>query len=481
MNGAAQVVGSFQLPDSPFGHAFLWRADKGMQDLGDLRGGAGSIAWAINGKGQVVGESYFDVPDHRALPSHMFVWQADKGMQDLGSLTPESRPRGINNLGQIVGGPEGESSGNPPFLYSDGKMIDLNTTIDPASGWQLITATGINDSGQIVGDGKNKAGQPHAFLLTPVPSASVQSPLIPPPQSRVEAPTKPQTPAKPEASLSRNEKSVPTGLVNIVNRKTGLAMHWGTKQIETAGDYSKIRCQEFGKYLALENWALEGEKVNVRHNPGVLRLAPDAGGQSEFWKFEPIGDGYWRIVNRATGQCLVPRDDVGRVVQARPRDRAVEQQWRLETAAVTASKDGASGVVSANTEIRPSADESARETTKELNCRFLSIGDAGTIPCAYAEFLKIIDDQSCIVLPYGYVLPQTVRIVGVAELADEMQQRQYVLVPGLPILLRGWPTAGKVTGQRDDLSGKVFRVTGTEDVKKTDGSVIRVHVLELVK
>jgi hypothetical protein len=54
------------------------------------------------------------------------------------------------------------------FFYSDGKMMDLNTMIDPASGWHLEIATAINDSGWIVGNGKNKAGQSHALLLTPV-------------------------------------------------------------------------------------------------------------------------------------------------------------------------------------------------------------------------------------------------------------------------------------------------------------------------
>ena len=51
-------------------------------------------------------------------------------------------------------------------------MADLNTMIDPASGWHLDSANAINDSGQIVGTGKNKAGQAHAFLLTPVSERS---------------------------------------------------------------------------------------------------------------------------------------------------------------------------------------------------------------------------------------------------------------------------------------------------------------------
>ena len=45
----------------------------------------------------------------------------------------------------------------------------MNSLIDPSSGWILADATAINDSGQIVGNGTNPAGQTHAFLLTPIP------------------------------------------------------------------------------------------------------------------------------------------------------------------------------------------------------------------------------------------------------------------------------------------------------------------------
>ena len=47
-----------------------------------------------------------------------------------------------------------------------GLMQDLNTLIPIESGWELAAATGINNSGQIVGRGMI-SGQTHAFLLTP--------------------------------------------------------------------------------------------------------------------------------------------------------------------------------------------------------------------------------------------------------------------------------------------------------------------------
>jgi probable HAF family extracellular repeat protein len=71
----------------------------------------------------------------------------------------------INDSGQIVGG------SNEAFLYSGGVMYNLDS-LTPGSGWELSDATGINNSGQIVGYGLNPAGQTHAFLLNPVPEPS---------------------------------------------------------------------------------------------------------------------------------------------------------------------------------------------------------------------------------------------------------------------------------------------------------------------
>ena len=52
-------------------------------------------------------------------------------------------------------------------MYTGGKMFDLNSFIPANSGWTLQSATGINDNGEIVGDGVNPQGYGEAFLLTP--------------------------------------------------------------------------------------------------------------------------------------------------------------------------------------------------------------------------------------------------------------------------------------------------------------------------
>ena len=139
-----------------------------MVDLGTLPGYASSEATGINSKGDVVGlvykDEYAGYYDRRA-----FLYK-DGTMTDLGGLPgyPRSCAYGINSAGQVVGtayvGDFGESRA---FLYSDGAMIDLSSLIDPALGWTIFEARGINDSGWIVGTMGS-----YAALLTPIPEPS---------------------------------------------------------------------------------------------------------------------------------------------------------------------------------------------------------------------------------------------------------------------------------------------------------------------
>jgi len=73
---------------------------------------------------------------------------------------------GINASGVVVG-----TKGNfqRALLFTDaGGLQDLNTLIDPSLGWVLMSATDINDAGQIVGHAFNNfTGQTHAVRLQP--------------------------------------------------------------------------------------------------------------------------------------------------------------------------------------------------------------------------------------------------------------------------------------------------------------------------
>jgi probable HAF family extracellular repeat protein len=143
--------------------AFVYRNGQ-MHALGTL-GGQWSQAYAINDSGRVTGIAY----TQNNLTAHAFVTTSAK-MKDLGVIDggPASWGFGINSHGVVVGQSDCTScsAGYAAFVYRNGKMLDLNTLIQPGSGWILEQANSINDAGEIVGYGTHN-GQQHAFLLTP--------------------------------------------------------------------------------------------------------------------------------------------------------------------------------------------------------------------------------------------------------------------------------------------------------------------------
>jgi probable HAF family extracellular repeat protein len=143
-----------------------------MQDLGTL-GGKGGFATGINNLGQVVGGAYTS-----SGAQHAFLY-TNGTMQDLGTFGgAQSAAVAINNLGQVVGEADTSSGTSAPFLYSNGTMQDLNSLIPSNSGWTLENITGINDKGQICGQGINPSGQGDAFLLTPESSVPEPSSFV---------------------------------------------------------------------------------------------------------------------------------------------------------------------------------------------------------------------------------------------------------------------------------------------------------------
>jgi len=131
-------------------------------DMGTLGGNAGQ-AHAINGNRQVVGWA-----TNAAGEPHGFVYQLGAGgsvlsRTEIGTFDGKaSHARDLNDAGDVVG-----TSGSHAFLYAGGQMADLNSLIDPSSGWELVDATAINASGQIVGVGRLDGHDLRAFLLTP--------------------------------------------------------------------------------------------------------------------------------------------------------------------------------------------------------------------------------------------------------------------------------------------------------------------------
>jgi hypothetical protein len=197
----------------------LWRAARAQGEsvtlLPSLSGGF-DWAQAINNHGDVAMESEATNAEWHAVVVDMHGSLFDLGSFDLweitaindkrqltGTVQPENGPyqafRGQPGSGiERLAIPEGYSSSwgsdidndgtvvgiahravNPPTPSTlpirwapDGEAVDLNTLIDPASGWVLRRAIGIRQ-GKIMGTG-TLHGQGRIFLLTPAP----QSPAL---------------------------------------------------------------------------------------------------------------------------------------------------------------------------------------------------------------------------------------------------------------------------------------------------------------
>jgi probable HAF family extracellular repeat protein len=153
--------------------AILWGKDGDLSDLGTL-GGNQSLANAVNNRGQVAGEAlntisdpytsnYFNFFIAGATQVHAFRWTKSQGMLDLGTLGgTDSAAFLINERGQIAGLSFTNSTPNPvldacsfwsqnlptldPFLWKDGKMIDLGTL-----GGTCGQPFSLNNRGQVAG------------------------------------------------------------------------------------------------------------------------------------------------------------------------------------------------------------------------------------------------------------------------------------------------------------------------------------------
>lgn len=188
ITGASQIQGMGPVATS---HAFIYRQlaptsprTRQMQDLGVLGAGLFSSGMAINNYNHVAGYSTLSTKDGRV---HAFLYNG-KTMIDLGSLggnasdTDNSVALGVNSKDQVVGYTYLAAFGDAPdmplqqvaFLWSRnengiGKMANLNQMVDKTgSNYLLISATGINDKGQIAAVAHDiYNGSLRAVLLTP--------------------------------------------------------------------------------------------------------------------------------------------------------------------------------------------------------------------------------------------------------------------------------------------------------------------------
>lgn len=160
-NGVNCFMGA--LPNPTEARAFLWQNGV-MHDLGTL-GGPDAVAYFINDRSQVVGQSFTsDTPNPSSGVPTMdpFLWQSGH-MVDLGTLGGTSgTPNWINANGQVIGTSNlaGDQT-HHAFLWNQGKLRDLGTL-----GGANSEAFFVNESADVVGraDFSPTDSHHHAFL-----------------------------------------------------------------------------------------------------------------------------------------------------------------------------------------------------------------------------------------------------------------------------------------------------------------------------
>ncbi|MEG4812268.1 DUF3466 family protein [Microcoleus sp. F8-D3] len=176
INNKGQIVGYSGLV---FGitHAFLWENGR-MSDLKTLDGHNDSIAYDINDLGQAIGYS----ANKNTQQSKPVIWSNGQitELKTLGGNV--NYGVAINNKGQAVGFGNTDVNGSLShgLIWEDGEMANINSLIPADSGWFVQQINGINDRGQIVGQGINSTtGATHALLLDPISGSSQRNPVLP--------------------------------------------------------------------------------------------------------------------------------------------------------------------------------------------------------------------------------------------------------------------------------------------------------------
>jgi len=164
-SGAATGYSGYPGPvGNNYAHAFIYQNGT-LQDIGTLDGMDAEIDSGgndINDLGQVAGWS----------GNRPFLYSGGS-MLDLGALGAYGGYANALNEDAVVVGYSASSltpggTGEHGFLWDDGAMVDLNTLLANPGGWEITNAQDINEAGQILGTAC-LGGSCASVLLTPVP------------------------------------------------------------------------------------------------------------------------------------------------------------------------------------------------------------------------------------------------------------------------------------------------------------------------
>jgi len=152
-------------------HAVMWKDGTAFL-LQDLGGTGSNFGYAINYRGQIAGQ--VGSADGTTFSAAVWLNGADGAVTNIGVLPGDfaAFATGINGRGQVVGNNfDSNFNWSHGFIWQDGVLTDLNSLIPADSNLFIISASNINEAGQISGMGTvlkgPHAGNIHAYILTP--------------------------------------------------------------------------------------------------------------------------------------------------------------------------------------------------------------------------------------------------------------------------------------------------------------------------
>jgi probable HAF family extracellular repeat protein len=161
LNDAGDVVGISGECNNAVGalsakHVVLWHNGK-PNELKTFDGSGWNTPTDINERGDVVGFANVkpDIAADGSLEFNpvAFIWTKEKGAQKILPLAGDTNSiaYAINNRGQVVGQSFGGPEGSRAFIWENDKATDLNALVSGDAGIYLLYAEGIDDRGDITG------------------------------------------------------------------------------------------------------------------------------------------------------------------------------------------------------------------------------------------------------------------------------------------------------------------------------------------
>jgi probable HAF family extracellular repeat protein len=197
INSNRMVVGYAMMPNGSTQpimttNAMLGSSSMETMGMGSM-GALGGQSWFVNDRWQTAGQAQMPGGNHEAFVAGTGGMMMGGMNVNLGALGgTNSVAYCLNNSGSVVGTAQIGNGVHHAFMVTNAfggmpRMMDLNGLVPTNSGWEMMEARGINESGQITGWGMFE-GHTNAFLMTPVsapvmmmsgPSAQIVGPGAP--------------------------------------------------------------------------------------------------------------------------------------------------------------------------------------------------------------------------------------------------------------------------------------------------------------